>query len=269
MSDILHKLLAGKAKALEADRARESQEVLAERAQARRPERRSLRKALESSRGPAVIAEIKRASPSRGLIARSFDPALIARGYAQAGADAISVLTERDHFLGDLSYLDVARSNVAVPILRKDFITDAYQVVQSAAHGADAILLIAAVLDDGALRALLAEAAVWDLEVLVEVHDQSELERVTAAGATLIGVNNRDLRTFETDLSVTEHLLEFAAPGAFIVSESGVGTPADALRLYRKGARAFLIGESLMRAEDPSAFLRAIKDVAGVPAAGA
>lgn len=264
MSDILHKLLSSKAKALKSERERESMESLAERAQAQRAQRRSLRAALECSHGPAVIAEIKRASPSRGLIARSFDPAAIARGYADAGVDAISVLTEADHFLGDLAYLAVARAQAPVPILRKDFLTDAYQVVQSAAYGADAILLIAAILDDATLRTLLAEAAKWNLEALVEVHDEGELTRANAAGATLIGVNNRDLRTFETDLSVTEHLLEFAAPGAFIVSESGVGNPADAHRLFRKGARAFLIGESLMRSEDPRAFVRAIKDTVPV-----
>ena len=262
MSDILHRLLASKAKALEIERARESFESLAERANARRAERRSLHAALGAARGPGVIAEIKRASPSRGLIAHSFDPAAVARAYAEASVDAISVLTEADHFLGDLAYLDVARTHAPVPILRKDFLTDRYQIVQSAAYGADAILLIAAVLDDAALRMLLEEAEKWGLEVLLEVHDEAELTRAGAAGASLIGVNNRNLRTFETDLTVTEHLLELAAPGAFIVSESGVGRPADAHRLFAKGARAFLIGESLMRAEDKSAFVRSIKELA-------
>jgi indole-3-glycerol phosphate synthase len=259
MNDMLERLYAAKAETLRADEAREPFAGLAARAEARRPERRSFAAALRRARGPAIVAEIKRASPSVGLIARNFDPAKIAAAYDAAGADAISVLTEADHFLGELAYLDVVRAHSSRPLLRKDFLTSPYQIAQSAAYGADAVLLIAAGLDDARLRFLMDEAARFDLDVLVEVHDEDELARALAAGAALVGINNRDLRTFETDLGVTEHLLPGIPAGTLVVSESGVHHPSDVARLHRQGARAFLVGESLMRSEDRATFLAALK----------
>ena len=262
MSDFLARLFAAKATASAADEARESYAYVEARGLARRSERRPFARALRSARGPAVIAEIKRASPSLGLIARNFDPALIAARYEAASADAISVLTEADHFLGDLSYLDIARANCVRPILRKDFMSTPYHVAQSAAYGADAILLIVAGLDDATLRSLSQEAARFDLDTLVEVHDENELARALALDAPVIGINNRDLRTFETDLGVTEHLLPSVPPGTLVISESGVHEPSDIAYLSAHGARGFLIGEALMRSEDPVAFVDELKAAA-------
>ncbi len=265
MTDILERLYAAKATTLVDDEAREPIGPLRERAEQRRAERRSFRRALEHARGPAIIAEIKRASPSRGLIARNMDPAAVARTYGEAGADAISVLTEADHFLGEIAYLDVARANASVPILRKDFLTTPYQVVQSAAYGADALLAIVAGLDDLALRAIIDEAEHYDLDVLVEVHDEAELKRAVTLGATVLGINNRNLRTFETDLAVTEAVLPHVPPGFIVISESGIGATADIERLTLAGARGFLIGESLMAAADPRARIGELKSVS-IPA---
>jgi indole-3-glycerol phosphate synthase len=262
MIDALEKLYAAKALSLKEDEARESYDELAERALARCGERRPFAAALQRARGPAIVAEIKRASPSLGLIARNFDPAVVAANYEVAGADAISVLTEADHFLGDLAYLDVARSNSTRPILRKDFLFAPYQIVQAAAYGADAVLLIVAGLSDDALRELTAEATRFRLDTLVEVHDQEELERALTIGASVVGINNRDLRTFETDLGVTEHLLPMVPRGTLVISESGMHQPEDAARLFSKGARGFLIGEALMRSDDPSDFMERLKAAA-------
>ncbi len=259
MSDFLERLFAAKAVASAADEARESYAEVVARGLARRAERRPFARAIRAARGPAVIAEIKRASPSLGLIARNFDPSLIARRYEAANVDAISVLTEADHFLGDLSYLDIARANCVRPILRKDFLSTPYHVAQSAAHGADAILLIVAGLDDATLRALTLEAARFDLDTLVEVHDEEELARALALKAPVIGINNRDLRTFATDLGVTEHLLPSVPPGTLVISESGVHEPGDVASLHGQGASGFLIGEALMRSDDPVAFVDELK----------
>lgn len=259
MSDILQRLYAAKAAALNEEKTREGYAALVERAERRRPERRSLSNALRSADGPAIIAEIKRASPSVGLIARHFDAAAIAASYEAAGVDAISVLTEADHFLGDLAYLDVARANSIRPILRKDFLFDPYQIAQSAAYGADALLLIVAGLDDETLALLAGEARRFDLDTLVEVHDEGELARAVAIVPSVIGINNRDLRTFETDLGVTEHLLPYVPAGTLVVSESGVQEADDVSRLYAGGARGFLVGEALMRSEDPSAFVASLR----------
>jgi len=248
------------------DQAREPLAKLRERAERRRSERRSFRDALTGARGAAVIAEIKRASPSAGLIARNFDPAAVAALFQRAGADAISVLTESDNFLGELAFLDVARSNAKLPILRKDFLTCAYQVVQSAAYGADAILAIVAGLSDEQLRELLGEAESWNLDVLVEVHDEAELARALALNVTLLGINNRNLRTFETNINVTEHLIEHVPPGVFVVSESGLRSADDIRHLSQAGARGFLIGESLMRSEDPVALIASLKNATSVRA---
>jgi len=257
--DMLEKLYAAKAVVRSADEAREPIDVLRERAENRRVERRDFRGALVGARGPAIVAEIKRASPSVGIIVPKLDPAQVARAYAAAGADAISVLTESDHFLGDLAYLDVARAAAPLPILRKDFLSTRYEVAQSASAGADAFLAIVAGLSDAVLVELLDEARRWQLDVLVEVHTDGELRRALAAGATLLGINNRNLRTFETDLAVTEELLPLVPAGIVVISESGVRSQDDVRRLVAQGARGVLVGESLMRAEDKSEAVRALK----------
>ncbi|HMD02917.1 MAG TPA: indole-3-glycerol phosphate synthase TrpC [Candidatus Baltobacteraceae bacterium] len=259
MSDILDRLYAAKAAALVAEEAREPLAQVVERGLRRRAERRPFSAALRAARGPAIVAEIKRASPSVGLIARNFDAAVVASTYELAGADAISVLTEADHFLGELAYLDVARAHSTRPILRKDFLSTPYQIAQSAAYGADAVLLIVAGLDDATLAQLCAEAQRFDLETLVEVHDEEELQRALELDASAIGINNRDLRTFETDLGVSEHLLPSIPSGTLVISESGVHDASDIARLHARGARGFLIGEALMRADDPAGLVAELK----------
>jgi indole-3-glycerol phosphate synthase len=259
--DMLEKLYAAKAAVRAEDERREPLERVRERALARFAERRPFAAALAAANGPAIIAEIKRASPSLGLIVRSLDPAQIARDYDAAGADAISVLTEADHFLGDLAYLDVARGAARLPVLRKDFLSTRYDVAQSAAYGADAVLAIVAGLSDTQIGEMVEEAHRYALDVLVEVHNESELQRAIAAGATLLGINNRDLRTFETNLAVTEELLPLVPAGTIVISESGVRTPDDTRWLFTAGARGFLVGESLMRADDKVGIIRALKGV--------
>ena len=259
--DILAKLYAAKAEVLARERIAEPIERLEARATARLGERRGFRDAIVRSYGPAIVAEIKRASPSKGLIVRELDPSAIAQRYAKAGADAISVLTEADHFLGDLGYLDAARNASNLPILRKDFLTDPYQVVQSATYGADAILAIVGGIDDATLEMLLREARRWNLDVLVEIHDDVELERALAAGATLLGINNRDLRTFETNLAVAAELLPRIPKTVVAISESGIHSAQDTRALVAAGARGFLIGETLMRALDPAELIVGIKAV--------
>lgn len=207
-------------------------------------------------RAPAIIAEIKRASPSKGLIRSDFDPVWIAQRYADAGASALSVLTEEHFFQGSLQYLEAIRAAVSLPLLRKDFTVDPYQLVEARAWGADAVLLIAAILDDAALQELYTAARTIGLDVLVEVHSEDELERVRPLEATLIGVNNRDLRTFVTRLATAEWLRPMMPAGVTAVAESGIETPADIARLRRAGFDVFLIGESLMRAPDPGEALR-------------
>ncbi len=225
-----------------------------------RAPRRSLRAALE--RCPrAIIAEVKKASPSRGVLRPDFDPVRIASAYADACAAAISVLTEQRYFQGHLDHLAAIRSAVDVPLLRKDFVFDAYQLYEARAFGADAVLLIVAILADSELQELLWLADELNLAALVEVHARDELQRAARNGARLIGINNRDLRTFHTSLTVTEDLLPSVPADAFVVAESGIETPADVERLERRGVTAFLIGEALMRSPDPGArlaqFLRA------------
>ena len=265
MSDMLAKLFAAKAAARAHDEAREPLAVVHGRAQNRLGERRGFRAALAAARGPAIVAEIKRASPSVGLIVPHLDPAAIARAYQASGADAISVLTEADHFLGDLAYLDVARKASSLPILRKDFLCTPYEIAQSAAYGADAVLAIVAGITDAQLAAIVEQADAYALDVLVEVHTEDELLRALAAGATLLGINNRNLHTFETDLAVTEELLPLVPSGVMVISESGVKSHDDVRRLVEHGARGVLVGESLMRADDKGEAIRALKG-ASVPA---
>ena len=266
MVDILHRIYEAKAAVLVQDEAHEPYDVVRAHAFARKRERRPFLQALRTAQGPAIIGEIKRASPSAGLIARNFDPAAIAQMYDASGVDCISVLTESDHFLGELSYLDLARKHAKRPLLRKDFLSTPYQIAQSAAYGADAVLLIVAGLSDDQLRACMDEAQQYDLDVLVEVHDRAELERALALGTQLVGINNRNLRTFETDLSVSEYLLPNAPAGVTVISESGMQGPEDILRLHRAGARGFLVGEALMRAEEPGDLIRSLKSAVQTPA---
>lgn len=210
----------------------------------------SLSAALRSSR-PALIAEIKRASPSRGVIRRECDPNSVAGAYMAAGAAAISVLTEEKHFMGSLRDLEAARGAVSIPLLRKDFIIDPYQVHESKSSGADAILLIAAALKPGDLVALRDEARALGMEALVEVHSPAELAPLAGAGLALVGINNRDLVTFRTDIGLSETLAPLLPAGALGVSESGIRSPEDIARLSRSGIRAFLVGEHFMSADDP------------------
>jgi len=220
-----------------------------------RTARHGFRAAL-AARPRAVIAEVKKASPSRGIIRADFDPVAIATSYADNGAAAISVLTEERYFQGHLDHLAAVRQAVAVPLLRKDFLFDAYQLYEARAFGADAVLLIVAVLSDALLQELLWLAEELNLTALVEVHDRAELARAVCAGVRLLGINNRDLRTFQTTLTTTERLMPAVPPDALVVAESGIESVADMERLERVGVRAFLIGESLMRAPDPGAWLR-------------
>jgi indole-3-glycerol phosphate synthase len=197
----------------------------------------------------ALIAEVKKASPSAGVIVESFDPVAIAKNYAQAGVEAISILTDRRFFQGDLSYLGIIRATVPQPLLRKDFILDPLQIMEAAVAGADAILLIVAALNQDQLNSLLETAATYQLEALVEVHTLAELDRALETPAQIIGINNRNLATFEVDLSVTETLSEQVPEEIVLVSESGIKTAQDLARIKKCGVDAVLIGEALMRGQ--------------------
>lgn len=257
MSDILPKILARKAEEIAERSARLSLRELRHQTQNLPPPRpflSHLERTIARGR-PAVIAEIKRASPSKGLLRDPFRPADIARSYAAAGACCLSVLTDRDFFQGSEDYLKEARAACELPVLRKDFIIDPYQVYEARLIGADCILLIVAALDDARLLELERLAVDLDLDVLVEVHDAEELQRALAIGATLIGVNNRNLRTFETRLDTTLDLLPRIPAGHTVVTESGIHTPADVALMREHGIHAFLVGEAFMRAPDPGAKL--------------
>jgi indole-3-glycerol phosphate synthase len=228
-----------------------------ERAERSIAQRRDFLAALAAN-APAVIAEIKKASPSKGVLSAEFDPAAIARIYEQGGAAALSVLTDEKHFQGSLSDLESARGAVQLPALRKDFTIDAYHVYQAAAHGADAILLIAAILSERQMRDFRELAEHYRMAVLVEVHDEEELEPAIASGARFIGVNNRNLHTFEVSLETSIRLAEKIPAGAVRVAESGIHSSADVQRLRSAGYQAFLVGEHLMKSGDPAGALQAL-----------
>ncbi len=206
--------------------------------------------------GPAVIAEIKKASPSKGVLREDFRPAEIAASYARGGATCLSVLTDRDFFQGSEAHLVEAREACALPVIRKDFIVDPYQVYEARAMGADCILLIVACLDDPQLANLSALAEELGMDVLVEAHDADELERAVAVPGRLLGINNRNLRTFEVSLETTIGLLDRVPPGRILVTESGILAPEDVGRMRRHGVHAFLVGEAFMRTPDPGAELQ-------------
>ena len=224
---------------------------------------RALARAAEPGRGLGLIAEIKRASPSRGLIRADFDPPALARAYERGGATCLSVLTEGRHFGGSDDHLRAARNSVKLPVIRKDFTVDPYQVVEARALGADAVLLILAALSDAQAAELEAAAEDLGLDVLLEVHDEVELDRALALRSPLIGVNNRDLATFEVDLATAERLIPRIPRGRLAVAESGIGDAAGVDRLAAAGARAFLVGEALMRRPDVAA---AAAEIMGRPA---
>ena len=258
--DILARILATKAEeVIAAQLAHPLEAVMREAREASAPRgfANAIRARIHAGR-PAVIAEIKRASPSKGVLRAQFEPAAIAASYERAGAACLSVLTDRPFFQGAPEYLVEARAACALPVLRKEFIVDEYQVAESRALGADAILLIVAALDDDRLAALEAFAHALGMDVLVEVHDEGELERALRLATPLIGINNRNLRTFGVSLQTTIALLPRVPPGRIVVTESGIVAQRDVAQMRRHDVDAFLVGEAFMRAPDPGAALTAL-----------
>lgn len=262
MSDVLRRILESKRAEVAAAQRAVSQRGIEARARAAAPARDFVGaiRAKRAAGNPAVIAEIKRASPSKGLLRAAFDPGAIARAYEAAGAAGLSVLTDAPYFQGAPEHLVAARAACALPALRKDFVIDPYQVFEARALGADCILLIVAALAPAAMAALEALALELGMAVLVEVHDAAELERALALKTPLLGINNRDLRTFETRLETTLDLLPRIPADRIVVTESGIGAPADVARLRAHGVGAFLVGEAFMRAPDPGAALSELFD---------
>jgi len=262
MSDVLQRILARKVEEVADRRARVPLAALRERAAAASSPRGFSRALADKAAAgaPGVIAEIKKASPSKGVIRADFDPAAIARSYSDAGAACLSVLTDVDFFQGDDAYLQQARAACALPVLRKDFIVDPYQVVEARSLDADCVLLIVAALDDAQLREFAALALELGLDVLVEVHDDGELDRALAVpdrdGRVLLGINNRNLRTFAVSLDTTLALQPRVPAGRRLVAESGILVADDVARLRAAGIDAFLVGEAFMREPDPGVALR-------------
>jgi indole-3-glycerol phosphate synthase len=253
--DILARIVEHKRSELVRDSPRRAE---LERRAATRSEHRDFRRAL-TSRPPAIIGEIKKASPSKGVLAGQFDPASIAKMYTSGGAAALSVLTDDRFFQGALADLETARGAVTLPVLRKDFTLDEFHVIEAAAHGADAILLIAALLEEKEMRHLRELAAKYNMAALVEVHDTSELETALESGAAIVGVNNRNLHTFEVALETSLQVAEKIPASVVKVSESGIHSRADIARLADAGFHAFLVGEHLMKSADPAAALRELR----------
>jgi indole-3-glycerol phosphate synthase len=257
MSDILQKIVAVKREEIAAGKARRDGASMRRDAEARCDVRDvvgSLRSRIAAGNA-AVIAEIKKASPSKGVLRERFVPAAIAAGYAEHGAACLSVLTDLQFFQGAPAYLEQARAACALPVLRKDFIVDAWQIDEARAMGADAILLIAACLDDAQMADFEAQAQSLGMAVLVEVHDAAELDRALRLATPLVGVNNRNLRTFEVTLDTTLDLLKHLPADRLLVTESGILARADVQRMRDAGVQAFLVGEAFMRADDPGAAL--------------
>jgi len=260
MSDVLAQIIARKREEIEAAKLRASESALYFKARSQSKPRGFMRRlqAVIAVEGLAVIAEIKKASPSKGLLRDPFVPAHIANSYAQGGAACLSVLTDQDFFMGEAGHLKEARDAVLLPALRKDFILEPYQVVQSRAFGADCILLIVAALEQTQMMELAQCARELAMDVLVEVHDEAELARALDVEGAMLGINNRNLRTFVTDIGVTTRLVTKVPANRLVVSESGIGSRADLDVLEGAGVHAFLVGETFMRAADPGAALQAL-----------
>jgi len=253
--DILARIVEHKRAELARDRPLRAE---LERRAATRTDHRDFHRAL-TAHPPSVIGEIKKASPSKGVLTEHFDPASNARMYASGGAAALSVLTDREFFQGSLADLETARSAASVPVLRKDFTLDEFHVIEAAAHGADAILLIVALLEERVLRDLRELAGRYRMAALVEVHDGFELETALASGAEIVGVNNRNLHTFDVNLETSLQMAARIPAHVVKVSESGIHSRADVARLASAGYQAFLVGEHLMKSADPSAALRELR----------
>jgi len=261
MSDILRRINAVKHQEVADALQRRSLASVREEAESRRGDRRGFANALRAKVAAgrsAVIAEIKKASPSKGVLREDFQPALIAQSYARHGAACLSVLTDEQFFQGSVAFLQQARAACALPVLRKDFMVDAYQVFEAGAMGADCILLIAASLDDAQMADLEAVAIDLGLDVLVEVHDGAELDRALRLKTPLLGINNRNLRSFEVTLDTTLGLLDQVPPDRLLVTESGFLGPEDVARMRAAQVHAFLVGEAFMRAPDPGIALAAL-----------